>query len=1048
MNKDGKWFFMNPASFLAGLFVILAMFVIGCSGSSNSTVTTPARIAMDMKTVIACSFANLNASVVTVQQCATPTPAPTATPTASPTPSATPLIAGFVSELAPGGFNACPPPGQFYIAPYGCIPVTTTGATVTGTLALGNFFKVTAGSISGGSNVTATAVTFYGATPPPGWTYPTPVPVVTPSPVVTSSPTPMPSPTGSPALMGFVSETTTYGFNACPPSGQTYISGYGCIPITTTSATSFGTYGVGQFFKVYGTTVAPNITATLIYYSATSFGGPTPTPTTTPSPTPTPSPTATPTVAPTAAPSVLYVQSFATSLPVTAPSASITVTLGTAGTAAIAPTTGDTLLAIVQGWGNFSGCSFTTPTGFTALTGGHVDDSSVGGDSCIYAFYMGSGTKPSSVTFASGQSLETMVTIVEVRNAALLEAIAAGGVTSSQTSGYLANTGSGSAARLQAFPVIAGNLDDCCVTPSLPTGYTQLNSKQLSGDGGTHSYGGQGAVAYSTTLTTGATIASSPISFSDGGTLILSGLKIMVEPDTGSTSATPSPSPSPSSTPTAMPSPTAAPSGSIPKINKIFFGPWNGNSYDVGGGQYDCSDPLWTGSGSNFHPGTDFSALEGWIFGVADECENFTAWHATAPSVLAVRYTDPGRICVTEGFCSELPDVGSISTSGWLQGPFGTPWQSSYNSNTNTLFTDPGSSIALNATINMMNSLLASDGSPSEDWFWTDDDMLPSGEYFDHLVTGFNPGYGMTNLQFGDGTYYTDAEWMTRKIRFDSALPKPIFGEGMCTSGNGTYPSGDGSIRDPAPADYYYTHSPKIIATMCENFAQGTSDNVRVSGKAADGINGNYEWSQALNWEIESTTISDAGTHKLYFIPYTYITGDALGGFDLRGYALASEMLAWDPTYSVVGFQGGWPQASYVPAQPEEMLVPRDPRVSLNWPSRILDIQRSGVYVREYQNCYFAGNNVGNCAFIVQPEVNNDGSAITRTIPTLAGTYNYSMNLSGTNGIFTGRYGTTNLGDGNGSGGPNYDGITFVTKPTTITSPGWVILIQTLPPTS
>ena len=189
-----------------------------------------------------------------------------------------PLFSGYVTELASYGFNACPPSGTTYIAGYGCIPVTTTSAKIVGTQAAGMYFRVW-GTVTG-PNVTATEVDF--STSPP-----------------TPAPSPSAVPTTPPALAGYVTELASYGFNACPPSGTTYITGYGCIPVTTTGAKIVGTPAAGMYFQVWGTISGPNVTATEVDFSKSP---PTPAPTAGPTATPTPRPTVAPTVTPTVTP--------------------------------------------------------------------------------------------------------------------------------------------------------------------------------------------------------------------------------------------------------------------------------------------------------------------------------------------------------------------------------------------------------------------------------------------------------------------------------------------------------------------------------------------------------------------------------------------------------------------------------------------------------------------------------------------------------------------------------------------------------------------------
>lgn len=89
----------------------------------------------------------------------------------TPSPSPAPVFLGYVSDIASYGFDAnC---GIVNFSNYGCIPVTDTGATITGTLSIGAYFEVF-GTVSP-PNVTATSVIF-ASTPFPGSPTPPPVP--------------------------------------------------------------------------------------------------------------------------------------------------------------------------------------------------------------------------------------------------------------------------------------------------------------------------------------------------------------------------------------------------------------------------------------------------------------------------------------------------------------------------------------------------------------------------------------------------------------------------------------------------------------------------------------------------------------------------------------------------------------------------------------------------------------------------------------------------------------------------------------------------------
>lgn len=104
-----------------------------------------------------------------------------------------------------------------------------------------------------------------------------------------------------------------------------------------------------------------------------------------------------------------------------------------------------------------------------------------------------------------------------------------------------------------------------------------------------------------------------------------------------------------------------------------------------------------------------------------------------------------------------------------------------------------------------------------------------------------------------------------------------------------------------------------------------------------------------------------------------------------RIYGLASFMLTYNPSTSVLWEMFATPSGFHV--EPESQLVALNPVVAQ--PSSITGLQTaSGVYGREYQDCYIAGNFVGPCAM----EVNSDPT-LTMTNPYPQ--YTHTLVLSG-----------------------------------------------------
>jgi hypothetical protein len=90
----------------------------------------------------------------------------------------------------------------------------------------------------------------------------------------------------------------------------------------------------------------------------------------------------------------------------------------------------------------------------------------------------------------------------------------------------------------------------------------------------------------------------------------------------------------------------------------------------------------------------------------------------------------------------------------------------------------------------------------------------------------------------------------------------------------------------------------------------------------------------------------------------------ASGQTDARLYALASFLLTYDPSTSVLWEQFATPSGFHV--EPESQLVVLDPLTAT--PSSVGSLQQAGgAYGRQYGQCYLAGNFVGPCAVVVNP---------------------------------------------------------------------------------
>jgi hypothetical protein len=261
----------SPLGFL--LSCSLAAVLAGCGGSGSGLP-----IAQNSGPPAAATLsAGVDARSVTqaVTTAATPLPAGT-------------YWSGTVSGVGSNGINAnC---GQSNFAQgYGCLPVSTAGAKVTGSPVVGQYFQMW-GDLSHLPNITATTIN-YGPTQ-----FPTVAPTAGPTAAPTSNATATPAgmPAGAPSWTGTVSNVGSNWFTAnCGQSN--FAQGYGCIPVTlATGAKLVGTEAVGAYFELWGTVSPPNVTATYVLFSATPFTSPTPSGGATSTPSPKPSTAATP----------------------------------------------------------------------------------------------------------------------------------------------------------------------------------------------------------------------------------------------------------------------------------------------------------------------------------------------------------------------------------------------------------------------------------------------------------------------------------------------------------------------------------------------------------------------------------------------------------------------------------------------------------------------------------------------------------------------------------------------------------------------------------
>jgi hypothetical protein len=130
-------------------------------------------------------------------------------------------------------------------------------------------------------------------------------------------------------------------------------------------------------------------------------------------------------------------------------------------------------------------------------------------------------------------------------------------------------------------------------------------------------------------------------------------------------------------------------------------------------------------------------------------------------------------------------------------------------------------------------------------------------------------------------------------------------------------------------------------------------------GKYKTPIFGIKFWLNSENVELRMAA------ERKTFLCYTTNTMDSASSHDLRMFAYASFLLTYDPQSSVLWEYFRSPSGFHV--QPETKLVPKQPLLPA--PKDISGLLTStGVYGREYAQCYVGGTSVGACATVVNPD--------------------------------------------------------------------------------
>jgi hypothetical protein len=211
--------------------------------------------------------------------------------------------------------------------------------------------------------------------------------------------------------------------------------------------------------------------------------------------------------------------------------------------------------------------------------------------------------------------------------------------------------------------------------------------------------------------------------------------------------------------------------------------------------------------------------------------------------------------------------------------------------------------------------------------------------------------------------------WTAQTVQMDKTLTFPIFFNGL-----GLIPP---KQRSPGPAVYL---APTTDGGMSEDC---------YAGRTPSG------YFYAPHWQATANTELQMQQYGKLFACHSDAYVEADTNTALRTYFYASFLLTYDLSDQMVMTEFLTP--SGVSVMPEVQLVPESP--VLPTPKTIGGLLlRSGVYGREYNSCYLAGNLIGPCAVAVNP--NNPSDSGPLNFPWV-GKYKHTLSMSGS-GVYDG----------------------------------------------
>ena len=136
-------------------------------------------------------------------------------------------------------------------------------------------------------------------------------------------------------------------------------------------------------------------------------------------------------------------------------------------------------------------------------------------------------------------------------------------------------------------------------------------------------------------------------------------------------------------------------------------------------------------------------------------------------------------------------------------------------------------------------------------------------------------------------------------------------------------------------------------------------------------------------WLVAEATELQMVRDRKYFFCLDNDTSDAATSLDSRLYVLASFLLSYDPSSSVLWELFAGPSRFHV--MPEVQLVPLQPEVQAGSTSQL--VTPSGIFQQPYRECYLRGRPQGPCVVAVNPD--------TATHPLTLHGYGRTLQVSG-----------------------------------------------------